>query len=76
MTDLVTELASMIVEANARITFDSERDIHKPCIRCHRTDVPRSLVIVGHWSRDVHGGMKRGDAIRRPMCAKCIKETE
>lgn len=59
------EMLVLIEASGARVTFDSERDITKPCWCCGRADVPRELVQIGHYLNPHH------DPLVRPVCAGC-----
>jgi hypothetical protein len=72
--DPVAELCALLKEIGARVTFDPERSVAKPCMICGKTDVPRTLVEIGTWSRRI-GGHAIGDPIARPMCAACEEMT-
>lgn len=63
--DLWDELWRLIEASGARVTFDSERDITKPCWCCGRADVPRELVQIGHYLNP------HRDSMARPVCAGC-----
>jgi hypothetical protein len=72
--DAVAELSRILKECGARVTFDPERSIAKPCMICGTTEQPRDLVKIGTWSRHI-GGHAIGDAITRPLCASCEEMT-
>lgn len=65
------ELAGFLIEAGAKVTFDSERDIHKPCFNCGQSAAPRTLHVVGTWTGPVGNRGGPGTPIRRPLCAAC-----
>jgi hypothetical protein len=71
---MVARLAALLKEAGARVTFDPERSIAKPCIICGTLERPRDLVAIGTFARPI-GGHLPGDAITRPMCAICEEAT-
>lgn len=73
--DPIKMLGELLQKAGARVTFDSQRDMTKPCLRCHTESEPRTLVVVGYWTRNSYGGMLAGDPIERPMCARCQEAT-
>lgn len=59
------KLRELLAASDLRVTFDSERDITKPCWCCGRADVPRELVQIGHYLNPHH------DPLVRPVCAGC-----
>ena len=59
------ELLELIEASGARVTFDSKRDIAKPCWCCGRANVPRELVQIGHYLNP------HRDSMMRPVCAGC-----
>ena len=61
----IDEMLQEIERSGARVTFDSERDITKPCWCCGRADVPRELVQIGHYLNP------HRDFMVRPVCAGC-----
>jgi len=69
----IDDLAQLLKDANAVVTFDSERSIAKPCFCCGEKDARRTLEKVGTWSRRVGNRGGAGDAILRPLCAACLK---
>jgi hypothetical protein len=72
--DAVDELSRLLKECKARVTFDPERSIAKPCIVCGTTEQPRDLVQIGTFTRRM-GGHIPGDKITRPMCTACVELT-
>ena len=74
MKDAIAELGRILQEVGARVTFDPERSIAKPCIVCGTTDQPRGLFQIGTFTRRL-GGHIPGDPITRPMCASCEERT-
>lgn len=72
--DHVAKLGELLREIGARVTFDPERSIAKPCIVCGTTEQPRDLVQIGTFTRPL-GGHAPGDKITRPMCATCEERT-
>jgi hypothetical protein len=60
---------------NARVTLDPDRSTAKACILCHTVAEPRDLVQIGTYTRHMGGGIRPGDAIERPMCARCREKT-
>lgn len=75
MTSPTSRLAALLKEVGAYVTFDADRAISGPCFNCGTTDAPRSLVVVGTWSRQVGNRGKAGSRIERPMCAACVEST-
>lgn len=71
MSAAIDELCDILLAANARTTFDRERSTAKPCFNCGATYKPRTLVVVGYWTRKVGNRGDAGDPIERPMCAEC-----
>lgn len=59
------KLRELLEASDLRVTFDSERDITKPCWCCGRADVPRELVQIGHYVNP------HRDSMMRPLCAGC-----
>lgn len=63
--DLWDQLWRAIEASGARVTFDTERDITKPCWCCGEADKPRDLVQIGHYLNP------HRDSMMRPLCAGC-----
>lgn len=59
------KLRELLESSDLRVTFDSERDITKPCWCCGRSDVPRDLAQIGHYLNP------HRDLMMRPLCAGC-----
>lgn len=59
------KLRELLEASDLRVTFDSERDITKPCWCCGRSDVPRDLAQIGHYLNP------HRDSMMRPLCAGC-----
>lgn len=72
--DAIGALSALLRASGARVTFDPERSIAKPCIVCGTTEQPRDLVQIGTFTRPL-GGHIPGDPITRPMCAACEEMT-
>jgi hypothetical protein len=72
----VDELIDLLREANIRPTLDFDADLTRPCVLCATTEEPRDLIVIGKYTRRMGGGLIPGDAIRRPMCARCREATE
>jgi hypothetical protein len=75
-TDSVHQLDALLVEANAHVTFDYDRNVTYPCVVCGERFKSRSLVTIGVYTRRMPGNLQPGDAIVRPMCARCRDLTE
>lgn len=73
--DPVTQLTELLTEAGARPTIDHHRNVTHACYLCGTTTAPRELVTVGVYTRPMGGGLRAGDAIRRPLCASCEEQT-
>ena len=70
----VDQLVELLKQAGARVTYDSERSIEKPCYVCRTVTVERKLVAIGKFTRCI-GGHHPGDQIMRPMCESCEEKT-
>lgn len=75
MRDPVAELCRILEEAGARVTMDPARSISLPCVICGEKEKPRDLVRIGTYTRRMGGNIQPGDAIVRPMCARCVELT-
>jgi len=73
--DPTTALGLALEHSGARVTFDPDRSIAKPCVRCGTTSTPRDLVTIATWTRSGIGGHQAGDALTRPLCAPCEDAT-
>lgn len=72
----IATLCKLLEESGARVTLDPHRSTALPCVVCGTSDEPRDLVAIGTYTRRMGGGIEPGDAIMRPMCARCVEATE
>jgi hypothetical protein len=69
MSEATEQLAALLKESGARVTFDSGRDITKPCTFCGTPADPT------HQLRDI-GRYPNGNTITRPVCEDCSEVGE
>lgn len=69
--DIVAELGELLEKVGARVTFDPERSISKPCHICATTAASRTLIEVGAYTISF-GNTLKGDPIFRPVCTRCL----
>lgn len=74
--DLCHVLGELLREAGARVTLDRHRNVNGPCVLCETTSEPRDLVTIGTYTRPMGGNLRPGDAMVRPMCARCRDLTD
>lgn len=73
--DPIAALSELLRKSGARMTFDRRANVTHPCWRCDKADHPRSLEKIGIYTRFPGGSLEPGDAILRPLCEACKKET-
>ena len=77
MSNAVGDLASLLRDADIRVSFDGERDATKPCVICGGYADEREwneLVVVGCYVVATAGGIRPGDAVERPVCVPCREQ--
>jgi hypothetical protein len=75
LKDAIDQLGGLLKEAGLKPTLDPAANIKLPCFMCSTKATPRTLVVVGKWSRFMGCMGNVGGPIRRPMCQGCARAT-